>query len=669
MDTTPLPPSPIEAEVGRLRKLQKDGQHETVLQAAEALLRDLPENRDLLLIAAISLRYLLRIDDALSMLERLEQTQPGFSRLHEERGLCFVALKDAPPAIDALLRAVNINPALPTSWRMLKGLYRLTGELENAATAAAHVATLKNLPPEVVTATSLFSDGDLLPAEQIVRAFLLRHGDHLEAMRLLARIGLARDVLDDAELLLEAVLEIAPQYQAARYDYAQTLIKRQKYVLARVQIAQLLALEPGNFDYRTLAATAAVGLGENDKAIGLYREMAADAPASPDVHLWLAHALKTVGQVPEAIDEYRAAAAARADFGDAYWSLANLKLYRFSDAEMDRMRAEEAAPATGLVDRYHLCFALGKALEDRGEIAESWAYYERGNALKRSESRYRPEILETNTAQQTQVCTQEFFARRAGWGEPRPDPIFILGLPRSGSTLLEQILASHSEVEGTQELSDIPRVVLELQGRDADLDNPRYPAVLADLTGDDFRQLGEKYLADTWVYRIGGKPLFIDKNPNNFRHIGLIHLMLPNARIIDARREPMACCFSNLKQLFAQGQEFTYSTGDIARYYRTYLDLMRHWDEALPGRVLRVNHEDVVGDLEGSVRRLLDHCGLPFEPACLEFHKTERSVRTPSSEQVRQPIFRDGLEQWTKYEPWLGELRAALGDAMDRYRD
>jgi tetratricopeptide (TPR) repeat protein len=662
------PSSPVEVEVARLRNLQREGQHEAVLRDAQARLGSLPENRDLLLIAAISLRYQLRLDEALAMLDRLERTQPRFSRLHEERGLCFVARKDAPAAIGALLRAVNINPALPTSWRMLEGLYRLTKDTENAAIAAAHVATLKNLPPEVLIATALFSDGDLALAEQIIRAVLLRHGDHPEAMRLLARIGLARDVLDDAELLLEAVLKLAPQYQAARYDYAQALVKRQKYVLARAQIEQLLALEPGSFDYRTLAATVAVGLGENDKAIGLYRGMAADFPGSPDVHLWLAHALKTVGQIPEAVSEYRAAAASRPDFGDAYWSLANLKLYRFGEGEMARMRAEEASAATSPIDRYHLCFALGKALEDRGEIAESWAYYERGNALKRSESRYRPDILETNTRKQIDVCTPAFFAHRAGWGDARGDPIFILGLPRSGSTLLEQILASHSQVEGTQELSDIQRIVLELQGRDPDLDNPRYPAALAEMSREDFRDLGERYLADTQVYRTG-RPLFIDKMPNNFRHIGLIHLMLPNAPIIDARREPMSCCFSNLKQLFAQGQEFTYSVEDIARYYRTYLDLMRHWDVVLPKRILRVQHEDVVNDLEGSVRRLLDHCGLPLEPACIEFHKTERSVRTPSSEQVRQPIFRDGLDQWRKYEPWLGPLEAALGDALGRYRD
>ena len=291
------------------------------------------------------------------------------------------------------------------------------------------------------------------------------------------------------------MLALAPDYRAARCDYAQTLVQRHKYAKARDQVDRLLALDPANLDYRALAATTAVGLGENDRAIGLYRDMLADMPGNPDVQLWLAHALKTVGQVPEAIAAYRAAAAARPDFGDAYWSLANLKLYRFEDAEIERMRAEEARPATALVDRYHLCFALGKALEDRGETADAWRYYERGNALKRSESRYRPEIIETNTARQIEVCTRDFFAGRAGWGDPRPDPIFILGLPRSGSTLLEQILASHSQVEGTQELADIQRIVLDLQGRDHDLDNPRYPAVLADLTADDAARLGADYLA------------------------------------------------------------------------------------------------------------------------------------------------------------------------------
>jgi len=660
--------SPVEAELLRLRGLQKAGAHEAALQGARTLLRDLPENRDLLLMAAVSQRHLLRIEEALETLEALERRHPRFSRLHQERGLCHVARRDAPPAIEALLRAVNINPALPQSWSMLEGLYRLTGATSQAATAAEHVAVLKRLPPEIVTATALFSDGDLPPAEALVRAFLLQRGEHPEALRLLAKIAMAQDVLDEAELLLEAALALAPDHLAARYEYAQCLSQRQKHLPARQQISRLLSIEPRSLNYRSLAATVAVGLGEHEAAIALYREMLEDAPGDPDVHLWLGHALKTVGRVSEAVAAYRTAATARRDFGDAYWSLANLKTYRFEPDEIARMRAAEAAPLTAAIDRWHLCFALGKAHEDRDELPEAWACYARGNALKRDESRYRPEILETNTRLQAEVCTPAFFAARDGWGAPAPDPIFVLGLPRSGSTLIEQILASHPQVEGTQELSDVQRIVLELQGPSPDLDAPRYPGALLELSAADARRLGERYLADTRAYR-AGRPFFIDKMPNNFRHIGLIHLMLPNARIIDARREPMACCFSNLKQLFAQGQEFTYSIEDIARYYRTYLELMRHWDAVLPGRVLRVHHEDVVADLDGSVRRILDHCGLPFDPACVAFHETKRSVRTPSSEQVRQPIFRDGLDQWRKFEPWLEPLRAALGDALTTYRD
>ena len=656
-----------EHEVRRLKDLQRQGRHDEAQRGAQELIAYFPENRDLLLIAASSLRHLGRIDETLGVLDRLANAHPRFSLMYQERGLCHVARKDASQAIDALLRAVNINPALPLSWRMLEGLYRLCGDAKNAEIAAAHVVTLKALPPEVVTATALFSDAELTPAEGIIRAFLLKHGNHVEAMRLLAKIGVARDVLDDAELLLEGVLTLAPDHRAARYEYADTLLKRHKYREARDQIHPLLELEPRNPNYLTVAASAAVGLGENEAAIALYRDILTLTPTA-DVHLWLGHALKTVGRMDEAIASYRAAAVARPDFGDAYWSLGNLKTYRFTDDEIARMRTEAATPAIVPEDRWHLCFALGKAMEDRGDAEEAWHWYEKGNRLKRAESRYRPEIIENNTARQIETCTRDFFRQRSGWGAAARDPIFILGLPRSGSTLLEQILASHSQVEGTQELPDVQRIALDIQGRDHDPDNPRYPAALVDMKAEDFFTLGEKYLSDTRIYRTD-KPYFIDKMPNNFRHVGLIHLMLPKARIIDARREPMACCFSNLKQLFAQGQEFTYSIEDIARYYRTYLDLMRHWDEVLPARILRVHHEDVVSDLEGSVKRLLDYCGLPFENACLDFHKTNRSVRTPSSEQVRQPIFREGLDQWKKFEPWLESLKAALGDAPVRYRE
>ncbi len=664
MSAAPPKPSvsPIEAEVLRIRELLESKQFTAALGAAEALASSVPQNRDVLYMIAVSLRYLNRIQDALAALEGLERLHPGFSRLYQERGYCFVALRDAPRAIDAFLSAVHLNPALPGSWRTLLTLYRMTGQAENAEMAAGHVAALDKLPPEIITATGLFSEGDLMPAENIVRAYLLQHGDHVEAMRLLARIGLALDVLDDADTLLEAVLKQAPDYRAARYDYAMALLRRHKHMQAIEELEKLLKLEPANRSYRTTYATAKVGLGDHERALDLYRELVIDAPPgtqAAELHLSVAHSFKALGRPQESIEAYRAAAAARPAYGDAYWSLANLKTYRFEAEEIARMRAEEAAPATALVDRYHLCFALGKALEDLGEFAESFRYYERGNALKKSQSRYRPEPIERNTRLQKAVCTGEFFAARLGWGCPDPAPIFVVGLPRSGSTLLEQILASHSRVEGTMELADIPRLVLDLQGREPEAENPRYPRVLAEMRPEDFRRLGEKFIEDTRVYR-SGKPFFIDKMPNNFRHIGLIHLILPNARIIDARRNAMACCFSNFKQLFASGQEFTYSLEDIGRYYRTYVELMAHWDTVLPGKVLRVEHEDVVDDLEANVRRILDFCGLDFEPQCVEFYKTERSIRTASSEQVRQPIFKEGIDQWRNFEPWLGPLKEVL---------
>jgi tetratricopeptide (TPR) repeat protein len=670
MSSTEAPPAAgsLTADVQRIRGLLREQKFVEALSAAKALLESAPQHRDGLLFAAIAQRNLQLLPEALQTLELLERHHPRFSRLHEERGHCHVFLRRAQPAIDAFVHAVNLNQALPASWRLLEGLYGMTDQPANAAMAATQSATLRNLPPEVVTATGLYLDGDLDAAEPMVRAYLLQHGDHIEAMRLLARIGIARQVLDDAELLLAAVLDLAPDYRAARREYAGVLIDAHKYVQARRELDLLLADEPGNPELRTLYATCCAGLGEHERATVLYGELLQGTPADADLHLWIAHAQKTLGRRDAAIDSYRRAAGCRPDFGDAYWSLANLKIYRFTDEELERLRAAEAAPTTGAVDRYHLCFALGKAFEDRGDFAESFRYYDLGNRQKLAESNYRPEIIENNTRRQIEVCSAEFFAGRAGWGAPNPDPIFIVGLPRAGSTLLEQILASHSRVEGTQELANVNQIVQHLRGRDPDSDGPRYPRILTRLSAAECRRLGEKFIADTAVYR-SGRAFFIDKMPNNFRHLGLIHLMLPNARIIDARREPMACCFSNFKQLFANGQEFTYGIDNIARYYRTYLELMRHWNRVLPGRILRIQHEDLVDDLAGNVRRMLDFCGLEFEPQCIEFHKTLRSVRTASSEQVRRPLNREGLDQWQHFAAWLDPMKHALGDALERYRD
>ena len=666
MDPTTRPePSPVELEIQRIHGLMEKSLFTDALDAANRAAAQHPKNRDALYMVAVSQRYLQRVPDALATLARLEAVHPRFSRLYQERGHCHIALKDAAGAVEAFLRAVNLNPALPASWSKLEVLYRMTGQADNAQMAADHVATLAKLAPPIVTATAFFSDGDLAVAEQIVRQHLVAHGDDVEGMRLLARIGLELDVLDDGELLLESVLQLAPGYHAARYDYARVLLRRHKHGAAIEQLETLIKIDPQNRFYRTTYATAFVGVGQHERALEIFRELLADAPRAADLHLSVAHTLKTLGRAQEAIESYKAAAATRADFGDAYWSLENLKTYEFSDEQIATMRAAEAAEATQLVDRYHLCFALGKSLEDRGHYQESYEYYARGNALKQSESGYRVAVVERNTREQMRVCAPQLFSHFAGSGNPAPDPIFIIGLPRAGSTLLEQILASHSMVEGTAELADIQRIVLELSGREMTDEESRYPAILPELTPQDLRRLGDQYLADTQTYRTA-KPFFIDKMPNNFRHVGLIQLILPNAKIIDARREPMACCFSNFKQLFASGQEFTYSLEDIARYYRTYVELMGHWDRVLPGRVLRIQHEDVVDDLEGNVRRILDYCGLPFEQTCVDFHTNTRSVRTASSEQVRKPIFREGLDQWKNYEPWLGPLKDALGDALPR---
>ena len=653
-------PSVIETEMSRISALLERGQFETALAVAQELRAQVPGNRDVLYLIAVSLRFLQRIPEALAMLAELERRFPHYSRLYQERGHCHVAMRSAEPAIQAFLHAVKLNPSLPASWKALQVLFHMTGRPADEKNAAAEVAKLASLPAEILIAFGMFADGELQAAEHTVRQYLLTHDNHVEGLRLLAQINMKLDAVDDAECLLEKVLALTPDYRAARYEYAIALLARQKHVRAREEMETLLETDPNNRVYRTAHATICAGMGDYARALPRYREVLAETPHDPELHLSLAYALKTIGETDAAIESCRAAAAARPHYGEAYWSLANLKTFRFTDAEIVRMRTAEASPNIQPVDRYHFCFALGKALEDRGEYAQSFALYERGNALKKAECRYRPEPLERNARLQASVCTREFFAARQGAGCPDRSPIFVVGLPRSGSTLIEQILASHSQVEGTMELADIPRLVQELHGREPGGATPRYPGVLADLTAEDCLRLGEKYLGDTRAYRTG-KPFFVDKMPNNFRNLGLIHLILPNAKIIDARREPLACCFGNYKQLFASGQEFTYGIDDITRYYRMYAELMAHWDDALPGRILRVRHENLVDDLETNVRRLLEFCELEFEPACLEFYKTERTVHSASSEQVRRPVYREGVDQWRRFEPWLGPMRDALG--------
>jgi tetratricopeptide (TPR) repeat protein len=665
-------------ELRRIQELTWARRHAEALAAVSAVLQRAPSQRSALYLSALNLRLLDQPKNALAILDALERAHPDYSLLFQERGHCHVALGDPARAIDSFERAVELNPALAPSWAMLERLLSAAGQPQRAGVASLHLSKLRELPPAIVEAGSRFCDGEHVAAERLLTSYIAREGRHAEALRLLGRIAQQRGAADRAEGLFREVVGGAPGYAAARLDLVRVLIDRQKYASALEQVDERLLTAPSDPEAGFLRATILAGLGRHDDAVPIFGELlsvagASETPQRNHLRIALGHSLKALGRAGEAVCAYRDATNGRFDIGDAFWSLANLKTYRFSDDEVERMRDLEALPHPGLPDRAHLCFALGKALEDRADYSGSWAFYERGNALVRAKSGYRAEATEDNTRRLIEICSEEFFAAGTGAGAADRDPIFIVGLPRSGSTLVEQILASHPDVDGTHELHDVPRIVAELQGSGLQGSGPghggaRYPDLLPGLDALLLKRLGRRYLDETRVCR-RGRPRFIDKMPNNFWHIGLIHLMLPNATIIDVRREPMACCVSNLKQFFARGQDFCYGIEDIARYYRTYLELMGHWNRVLPGRVLRVSYEDLVEDLDASVRRILAHCGLAFDPACLAFHRSRRAVNTPSSEQVRQPLFRDGLSQWRHYDPWLDPLRETLGDAIVRYRD
>ncbi len=407
-------------------------------------------------------------------------------------------------------------------------------------------------------------------------------------------------------------------------------------------------------------------VGDHETAFEMFDKVLETLPNDPATLTSRGHALKTFGRHDDAVESYRAAYRARPDHGDAYYSLANLKTYQFTDEEINQMKTTAKDTGISYMARVHFCFALGKALEDKEDYERSFEFYERGNDLKRTQARYKSDQMTMELRAQIDVCTKELFKDKGNKGHPAPDPIFVVGLPRAGSTLLEQILASHSRVDGTLELPNILALSHRLRGRDRTTPQGDYPRILNELSEANLSEFGKAYIDDTRIHRQGA-PYFIDKMPNNFRHIGLIHLILPNARIIDARRNPMDCCFSGFKQLFAEGQEFTYGLEQIGRYYRDYAELMTHWDTVLPDKILRVQYEDVVSDLETQVRRVLDFCELPFEQSCIDFHNTKRSIRTASSEQVRQPINTKGIEQWRHYEPWLDPLKKALGPVLERY--
>ena len=661
------------ARAARARVEQADfaGACRLVHEALDGVELD-PDHAEAIYVLAVAERYQRQFDTALRTLSKVLALNPGHARAYQEKGHVYLALNHPDLAISAFEHAVRSNAALPASWKALVGLYDRSGMPRQAAAAKEQLDFLTQLPKELLAVTSMINENRLIKADKLCRHFLQQNKHHIEGMRLLAAIGVKAELLADAEFLLESCVEFAPDYDLARYDYANLLLKMQKFEKAWQQTSTLMERQPGNLAYMALHANAAAGIGKPEKAIRLYDKVLENSPNQIMLYVMRGHAEKTIGEVDQAIRSYQAAYKLKADYGDAYWSLANIKTYRFTDDEIRQMKEREAGPTTDIDDRIHLCFALGKAFEDRSDYEQSFTFYDRGNSLKHESIKHKPEYLAIRTSAQIEVCTREFFDSKQGVGCPAPDPIFVVGLPRAGSTLLEQILASHSQVDGTHELPNVIALAQRLRGSRNLIEEkggtPHYPNILTELDEDYFRRFGEQFIEDTRVYR-GSAPYFIDKNPNNFFHIGLIKLILPNAKIIDARRHPMSCCFSNFKQLFGQGQEFSYGLQEIGNYYREYVELMNHWEEALPGFVLRVQHEDVVDDLETQVRRILEFCGLDFEDSCLEFYKTARSVRTPSSEQVRQPIYRSGLDYWRNYEPWLGPLKEALGPDVRAHFD
>jgi len=644
-----------------IQKLIQQGKLPDALRALDGLDADDRNSQMNLYMRGVCLRHLRQWADAEKVLHQLIAKSPSYGRGFQELGHLYRDAGRPPEAVGAYATACHLNPALKASWQGQYNLLDHERSVDRVAQVKERIDWLDGLPPVLLASLDMLHEGKLIKAEQLCRQFMQQNPQHIEGMRLLADIAIKHGVLEDAEFLLESAVAFDPGHQRARIDYVQALSKRQRYQQASDEAKALLEASPENPQFQSLYAIQSMQLGDYQTALDLFDSILERIPHDPVTHVSKGHALKTGGKTAEAVSSYQAAIDAQPMHCDAWYSLANLKTYRFDDDQIRTMLELDKNPHLAGQDRVYLQFALGKAFEDKNAFDKSFFHYSKGNDIKRTQVQYRADGTSRECEEQIAACTPGTFKHVSG--HDAPDPIFIVGLPRAGSTLLEQILSSHSQIDGTLELPNVLSISGKLRRLGQRKGNNRYPEILNHLTPETLRELGEEYIRDTQIHRLGA-PFFIDKMPNNFRHIGLIRLMLPNAKIIDARRDPMACCFSGFKQLFAEGQLFSYSLDDIGRYYKDYVKLMAHWDEVIPGYVLRVQHEDVVANLETQVTRMLDFCGVPFEESCLEFHKTERNVRTPSSEQVRQPIFSTALEQWKNYEPWLEPLKQALGSTL-----
>jgi tetratricopeptide (TPR) repeat protein len=604
---------------------------------------------------------------AIEVLQPLAVEQPGAPRVWMELGLGLMAHHEPQAASNALAQAARLQPGLPKVWLHLASLLDAAGDRGRAAHAYLAHARNGGQDPQLLAAGEALSGGRLPEAEDALRERLREFPTDVAALRMLAELAGRIGRNEQAIELLQRCLELAPGFAMARHQYALMLDRGNRHEEALVEIDALLGDDPDNQGLRNLKAVVLGKLGDYGDAIRLYESILRERPKDARIWMSLGHALKTEGQTDRAITAYRRALEIDPGFGSAWWSLANLKTVRFDAHDIAAMQAQ--LQRTGLADeqRLQVEFALGKALEDAGDYATSFAHYSAGNALRRKQLPYDARQGTQRRRRAQAIHTEDFFRERAGSGDPDPAPVFIVGMPRAGSTLVEQILSSHPQVEATMELPDLITIVRDLRARKPRPETTSYHDIVEELDTTEFRALGRRYLETTRVQRKLGRPFFIDKMPNNFAHVGLIQLILPNAKIIDARRHPMACCFSNFKQHFARGQAFSYDLEDMGRYYADYVALMAHYDAVMPGRVHRVIYEDMVADTEVQVRALLDYCGLDFDERCLRFFENDRPVRTASSEQVRQPIYREGVDQWKHFESWLEPLERALGPVLQHY--
>ncbi len=620
-------------------------------ELCELSLKKYPGDANFLCLAAMANLAMKNFGIALQRVEQAIRLYPEFALAHETFGDLMMIQGRFPDALRAYEQALRLNP---TRSLIHDKIERVTTQLADQEHAPAE-SVKPRMPFEAELGRALEHErsGDPQSAEMIYREILTRDPDHVEAARLLAGVASANKRFRDAETFLKRVVELAPDYTRAWVDLANAQRELDKFSDAIESASEVLRLAPTSAESHMVYASAIGLAGDHEGAIAAYQQALDISPKRAAVLCGMAHHQKTIGRQEEAITSYRQAIAAKPDHAEAYWSLANLKTFRFADAEVDAM--QELLKSTDLADesRAQVHNALGLEYENRKDYALAFANFESCNQVRRKSETYDPVETESTHDRIIELFSAEFIERNAGVTESLITPILVVGLPRSGSTLIEQILASHSQVDGTHELGDLSRAVQSVRRRSRK--RSRFPEALTDLSVDEWQSIGEEYLERTELFR-GGSPFFVDKNPNNFIYAGVLKLALPNSRIINAMRHPLDSCFGSFKQLFASGQPFTYDMTELGEYYLQYSRLMDHWHRVLPGFVLDVHYERVVADLDTEVRRILDHCGLPFEEQCLRFHETERAVKTASSEQVRRPIYSSSVNLWRNYEPHLDEL-------------